>query len=95
MKSRNSFSRGVTAVCIILGLFFITRLFAADVPKMSKEDLQARIGNPDVIIVDVRLSGDSAGSDSKIKGAIQEDPGKVDAWMDKYPKDKTLVFYCA
>ncbi len=95
MKFRNSFSRVVIVVCIALGLFFATRLFAADVPKMSKEDLQARIGNPDVIIVDVRAGGDWTANDSKIKGAVREDPGKVDSWMDKYPKDKTLVFYCA
>ena len=48
-----------------------------------------------VIIIDVRLSGNLAESGSRIKGAVTEDPGKVEAWMDKYPKDKTLVFYCA
>jgi rhodanese-related sulfurtransferase len=31
----------------------------------------------------------------KIKGAVREDLEKVDTWMNKYPKDKTLVFYCA
>ena len=62
---------------------------------MSKEDLQTMLGNPEVVIIDVRAGGDWSAGDSKIKGAIREDPGKVDSWMDKYPKDKTLVFYCA
>ena len=39
--------------------------------------------------------GDWAPSNTKIKGAIREDPPKVSSWMEKYPKDKTLVFYCS
>ena len=26
-------------------------------------------------------------------GSVREDPGKIEAWMEKYPKDKTMVFY--
>ncbi len=87
------FSKWTFLFCLVLSCFFAFQAFAADVPRMSTEELQSLLGNPDVTIIDVRLSGDSAGTDSKIKGAIQEDPGKVDSWIDKYPKDKTLVFY--
>jgi len=38
---------------------------------------------------------DWTGSDLKIRGAVREDPLAVDSWANKYPKDKTLVFYCA
>jgi hypothetical protein len=93
MMFQNFFSRGATLVCITLSLFFITRVFAADVPRMSKEELQPMLGNPDVIIIDVRAGGDWTAKDSKIKGAVREDPGQVDSWIDKYPKDKTLIFY--
>jgi hypothetical protein len=31
----------------------------------------------------------------KIKGAVREEPDKIDSWMGKYGNDKTLVFYCA
>ena len=66
-----------------------------DVPKMTKEDLKPLVGNPDVIIIDVRSKPDWEGDTLMIKGAVREDPTQVASWMDKYPKDKTLVFYCA
>lgn len=68
---------------------------AADVPKMTKENLKAQLGKPDVIIIDVRIGKDWKASELKIKGAIREDPQKVDSWAQKYAKDKNLVFYCA
>ena len=76
-----------------LSCLLIAEAFAADVPKMSKEALQAKLGNPDVIVIDVRSPGDWAPSNTKIKGAIREDPPKVSSWMEKYPKDKTMVFF--
>jgi hypothetical protein len=66
-----------------------------DVPKMTKEDLKPLVGNPDVIVIDVRSKPDWEGDTLMIKGAVREDPTQVASWMDKYPKDKTLVFYCS
>jgi hypothetical protein len=68
---------------------------AADVPRMSKEELKAKLGNPEIVIVDVRAPSDWDRSDLKIKGAVREDPDDAKAWSGKYQKDKTLVFYCA
>jgi rhodanese-related sulfurtransferase len=62
---------------------------------MTKEELKAKLDNPDLVIVDVRLGKDWTGSDLKIKGAVREDPEAIDSWVNKYPKNKTLVFYCA
>ena len=68
---------------------------STDAPRMAKEELKAMLGNPNLIIIDVRYGMDWTGSDLKIKGAVREDPVAVDSWANKYPKDKTLVFYCA
>jgi hypothetical protein len=68
---------------------------SADVPRMTKEELRANLGNPNFIIIDVRLGPDWEDSDLKIKGAVRQDPKVFDAWANKYPKDKTLVLYCA
>ena len=68
---------------------------SVDAPRMPKDELKARLGNPDLLIIDVRYGNDWTDSDSKIKGAIREDPKNFDSWANKYPKDKTLVFYCA
>jgi len=68
---------------------------STDVPRMTKEELKANLGNPNLIIIDVRLGKDWTSRDLKIKGAIREDPEAVDSWAKKYPKDKTIVLYCA
>ena len=64
------------------------------VPRISKEELKSLSGNPDVIIIDVRVDEGWKESKWKIKGAVREDPEKdISTWADKYPKDKTVVFY--
>ena len=69
---------------------------SAQVDRMSKEKLKAMLGKPDVIIIDVRQPVDLAKSTMMIKGAVREDPKQeVRSWVDKYPKDKTIVLYCA
>ncbi|UCF85519.1 MAG: hypothetical protein JSV50_07765 [Desulfobacteraceae bacterium] len=68
---------------------------AAEVPRMTKEELKSRLDDPDVVIVDVRIGKDWKGSEFKIKGAVREDPTDFSTWAEKYPKDKTLVLYCA
>jgi len=66
-----------------------------EVKRMSIEELKGMLGNPDLVVVDVRRDGDWKSSKVKIKGAVREDQEKIETWMSKYPKDKTLVFYCA
>jgi len=68
---------------------------SGDAPRMTKDELKARLDNPDLVIIDVRYGKDWTDSDLKIRGAIREDPEAFDSWANKYPKDKTLVFYCA
>jgi rhodanese-related sulfurtransferase len=58
------------------------------------EDLNAKLGSSDVLIIDVRADGDWKKSKEKILGASREDPSKASDWIHKYPKDKMLVFYC-
>jgi rhodanese-related sulfurtransferase len=77
-------------------LFMLTQLaVAAEIPRMTKEELKAKIGNADhdIIIVDVRAGKDWRGSEFKIKGAVREDPKDVGSWINNYPKDKTIVLY--
>ena len=83
------------AIVAALAFCFSGTAGAADVEKMTKEELKSMLGNPNVIIVDVRQPEDFNDSDTKIQGAVREDPGSVSTWMSKYPKDKTLIFYCA
>ena len=66
-----------------------------NVPRVSKEDLKARLDSEDVILVDVRAEQDWAQSTSKIRGAIRKEPESVDSWASELAKDKTVVLYCA
>ena len=68
---------------------------SGDVPRMTKQALSGIMGNPDIIIIDVRSGTDWTDGDSKIKGAVREDPEAIQSWANKYAKDKSLVFYCA
>ena len=80
---------------IILGMVGGMAL-AAEVPRIGAEELKALLGNPEVIIIDVRAGGDWDKSKEKIKGAVREDPNKkAKSWADRYSKDKTVILYCA
>ena len=81
-------------------IFFVVGILttfakSADVPRMTKDELKAILGNPDLVMLDVRYKKDWKDSDSKIQGAVREDPDSVKSWAGKYTKDKTLVLYCA
>ncbi len=88
----------------IFGLFMILILFSSlltfavapsDAPRMSKEELRMRFSDKDIVIIDVRTEHDWGKSNSKIRGAVREDPQNVASWAKKYIKKKTIVLYCA
>jgi hypothetical protein len=62
---------------------------------MTKEQLKGLLGNPDVTVVDVRSINGWNRSDSKLPGAVREDPTDPVSWASKYKKDQALVLYCA
>ncbi|NVL93520.1 MAG: hypothetical protein HWN71_10855 [Desulfobacterales bacterium] len=68
---------------------------AQDVPRITIEEVKAMLDNPDVIILDVRPDEQWKQSSRKLPGAVHEDPEDVKSWADKYPKEKTLILYCA
>ncbi len=81
---------------LFLGMrMYVTSAMSADVPRMTQDELRVLLGNPDLVILDVRARSDWTASDLKIKGAVREEPHGVESWANKYSKDKTLVLYCA
>ena len=89
--------RAVLFLFVLTGVTCLNSVSYAqqEAPMMTKEALKPLIGNPDITIMDLRFGREWYGSDVKIKGAVREDPLKPGQWMDKYPKDKMLVLYCA
>ena len=82
---------------IFLGMgMFVSRILSADAPRMTKDELKALLGNPDVILLDVRAGSDWKDSDLKIQGAIREEPKQIKSWSNKkYSKEQIIVLYCA
>jgi hypothetical protein len=68
---------------------------APEAPRMSKEELKSMLGSNELVVIDVRAGKDWDSSEIKIKGAVREDPKALDLWTARYPKDKTIVLYCA
>ncbi len=62
---------------------------------VSKDQLKQEITNPDVVVIDVRTPSSWESSQWKVQGARRESPPEANEWMKKYPKDKTIVLYCA
>ena len=66
-----------------------------DIARITKEELKAKLGDPDVIILDVRVENQWKESPKKILGAVHENATEVKSWAQKYPADGTIVLYCA
>ena len=94
MKTKLSATLVVTLCLTVVGISALTAL-AQEAPRITNEELKETLGNPEVIIIDVRLGRDWENSELRIKGALREDPGNVNSWISKYPKEKTLVLYCS
>lgn len=68
---------------------------AADAPRISKDELRAMLGSPDLVLLDVRTEKEWQKTDMKITGAVWEDADEYAKWAGKYPKGKTIVLYCS
>ena len=93
------FLLAIMAMAISLGLVglsatpLIAEDIAANAPKITKEELKSKLGDPDLIILDVLVQDQWETVDQKLPGAVHENPEEVDSWANKYKKDKTYVLY--
>lgn len=97
MKSRTSLlMTGAFLTMLALSWLFPGPAVAADddAPRITKEDLKAKLGDPAVTVIDVRYKANWKKSGQKIARAVREDPNEISSWVGKYKKDQMLVFYC-
>lgn len=82
-------------ICLVI-LTLIANVFAAnDAIRIEPQELKEKLGQSGLSVVDVRIISDWKKSDSKIAGAVREDPHDVSSWANKYPKHELLVVYCS
>jgi hypothetical protein len=97
LNKDKSIWRGTVAGIIFLLIFSSTVFSPAgndkNVPGISVDRVKQLLNNSDVIIIDVRKYRNWWRSSKKILSAVRENPFKVDQWAQKYPKDKSLIFY--
>ena len=91
-KTQNSL---LTVLLWAIAVLFVAASAIAEDKRITKEEVMPMLGSPDLIIIDVRAAVEWEKSESKIKGAIREDPDNVGSWMSKYPKDKIIAIYCS
>ena len=84
----------VLVLGIAVGCAGPARMALGEVPRMEVDELNARLGEPGLVIIDVRSASDWEGSSRKIKGAIRQESKKVSSWASHYPKEKPIVLYC-
>nr|NJM01075.1 hypothetical protein [Desulfobacula sp.] len=85
---------------LLAGLIFAVLMISGtasgdEVRLLNKDELKAMLGNPDLVVLDVRAGKDWSSSEFKIKGAVRLTNDTTEAVMKDISKDKTLVFYCA
>ena len=84
-----SIGLGLALVCLNI----ISVFAAEDVSRISKEKLKELLGNPEVIILDVRHSENWQKSEFKVKGAIRRRPSFFDSWANEFSRDRVLFLY--
>lgn len=85
----------LSAFLIFVVLTISSTVFSGEVKLIDKDELKAMLGNSDLVILDVRAGKDWSSSEFKIKDAIRLTDENMEAIMQKFSKDRTLVFYCA
>ena len=93
MKARSLV--GLMLLSLLLAPWATAQAAEPTVKLIDAATLKGMLGNPQVMIIDVRTPSSFASSGKMIKGAVRRDPGKVPTWAQTLPRDKTLVLYCS
>ena len=68
---------------------------ASDIPRISKEQLKTMLDDPRLIIIDTRVKQQWDKSEYKLPKAMHQSPWEADEWAKDFPRDRTVVSYCA
>jgi hypothetical protein len=83
---------GLIALGIALGTWAAS---ANDVPRMDADDLLDQLGEPHIVVIDVRSAGSWDDSGEKITGAFRATHFDAQSWAKDLDRSKTYVLYCS
>lgn len=66
----------------------------AKVKSINKETLKGWLGQPDLLLIDIRSPEAFGKSIAKIEGAHRIEPAKLPSLAGKLPKNQKVVLYC-
>ena len=66
---------------------------SGDIPFITIQELKTELGEPSLVILDVRIPKHIAASRQKIKGAVWVNPKEFDRWIQSFATDATYVLY--
>lgn len=84
----------IVFLLLTLSLLSGPSIFAASVPTLDKDELKSLLGTENLVILDVRTGRDWSSSEFKIENAVRMADADLSV-IKQYPKDSTLVLYCA
>jgi rhodanese-related sulfurtransferase len=88
--------RSKTWLALLLWALLPAALASGAAPALKLVDpatLKGMLGDPQLVIIDVRVPASWAKSDRKIQGAMRQDPNQVAVWGPKLPRHKKFVLY--
>ncbi len=88
-------SVALLVLSLLISVLPVLVVHAQDAKRITVDELRGMLGKPDVVVLDVRADRDWNSSNSKIQGALREEPLKAASWAIRYPREKTYVLYCA
>lgn len=94
MKSRNPLLHSLS-LALVMVLVMSFSAFASSIPRMSTDELNSRLGEDRLVVLDVRSSYHWGASDKKILGSERVAPATAAEWAGNYSKEDSIVLYCA
>ena len=86
-------------ILLLAGLMLLASavfaLATSDVPRMSTDELNSRLGEAGRVVVDFGTAGYRNGSEQMVAGAIRGNPNDIGMWLSKLNMDQTIVLYCS
>ena len=89
------FSWSVKIAVLVLLVSCASMNTGSEAPHISKEEVKAKLGSPNVILLDVRTGNDWDSSGEKIVGSLRMNPKEIDTWSGTLAKGKEIILYCA